>query len=49
MLTHKEEHVDRYLEACDPVFAELGNAVEQNDVETRIGGPVKHTGFQRLA
>ena len=49
MLTHEQEHVERFLEACDPVFAELGDAIQQEDLEARIGGPVKHTGFQRLA
>ena len=49
MLTHQDRHVDQYLEACEPVFAELGDAIQQNDISERIGGPVKHTGFQRLA
>ena len=49
MLTHEDHHVDQYLSACAPVFAELADAIEQDDISNRIGGPVKHTGFQRLA
>jgi glutamate-1-semialdehyde 2,1-aminomutase len=49
MLTHQDEHVDAFIEATDPVYAELAEAIEKNDVESRIGGPVKHSGFQRLA
>ena len=45
---HQDEHVDRFLEACDPVFAELAANIKQGDVEQCIGGPVKHTGFRRL-
>ncbi len=49
MLTHQDEHVDQYLAACEPVFAELATAMEKEDIAQRIGGPVKHVGFQRLA
>lgn len=49
MLTHEDRHVDQYLAACEPVFAELGEAIQLDDIGERIGGPVKHTGFQRLA
>ena len=49
MWAHQDEHVDAFLAACDPVLAELGQAIAQDDVAARIGGPVKHTGFQRLA
>jgi hypothetical protein len=31
------------------VFSELSEAIGKNDIERRIGGPVKHTGFKRLA
>ncbi len=49
MLSHVQRHVDEFLGACDEVFAELGQAIALEDIESRIGGPVKHTGFQRLA
>ena len=48
MLAHEDEHVDQYLDACDPTFAELSQAIAQNDIESRIGGPVKKSGFFRL-
>lgn len=48
-LAHTEEHVDRYLAAASAVFPELAIAIEQGDVEKRIGGPVRQSGFARLA
>ena len=48
MLAHQEEHVHAYLEASGTTFEELGQAIRQDDIEGRIGGPVKHTGLQRL-
>ena len=49
MLAHQDHHVDAYLAACDDVFAEMGAAIRKDDIEQRIGGPVKHAGFTRLA
>lgn len=48
-LAHTEQHVDTYLEAADKIFPELAQAVEKRDIEKRIGGPVRHAGFGRLA
>ena len=48
-LAHTEEHIQRYLAAADQVFAELAEAIEKGDVKKRISGPVRHTGFVRLA
>ena len=48
-LAHTETHVDQYLAAADEVFAELAEAMEKGDAAKRIGGPVRHTGFTRLA
>ena len=45
---HTNEHVDRYLEAAAEVFGELAEAIRQEDIEGRIGGPVRHSGFARL-
>ena len=45
---HQETHVEQFLEACEPVFQELAEAIQKGDIEPRIGGPVKHTGFRRL-
>jgi glutamate-1-semialdehyde 2,1-aminomutase len=47
-LAHDDGHVDAYLAALDPVFAELAAALRENDVERRLGSPVRHTGFARL-
>lgn len=48
-LAHTEEHVDRYLAAADEIFAELSEAARRGDAAARIGGPVRHSGFARLA
>ncbi len=48
-LAHQVEHVERYLAAADEVFPEIAAAIEKGDAENRIGGPVHHTGFRRLA
>jgi glutamate-1-semialdehyde 2,1-aminomutase len=47
-LAHNPDHVGAYLTAADEVFAELGAASRLGDVESRVGGPVKHAGFARL-
>jgi glutamate-1-semialdehyde 2,1-aminomutase len=47
-LAHEPRHVTAYLSALDEVFAELADAVRDNNIAGRIGGPVKHTGFTRL-
>ena len=47
-LAHTAEHVERYLHAAEEVFAELGLAVRQADVATRLASPVRHSGFARL-
>jgi glutamate-1-semialdehyde 2,1-aminomutase len=47
-LAHEPRHVTAYLSALDEVFAELSDAIADDDIAKRIGGPVKHTGFARL-
>ncbi len=47
-LAHQAEHVDVYLRAADTVFAELSDAIRNKDIASRIGGPIKHSGFARL-
>ena len=47
-LAHQDEHVARYLEAAEPVYAELAAAIAADDIESRIGGPVRSSGFSRL-
>ncbi len=48
-LAHQAGHVEAYLAAADAIFPELAEAIEKGDAESRIGGPVHHTGFRRLA
>jgi glutamate-1-semialdehyde 2,1-aminomutase len=48
-LAHTSQIVERYLGAAESVFAELGDALRQGDIADRIGGPVRHSGFARLA
>jgi glutamate-1-semialdehyde 2,1-aminomutase len=47
-LAHKERHVDAYLAAAEPVFAELAESLRRGDTKERIGGPVKQSVFARL-
>jgi len=47
-LAHTKAHVATYLNAADDAFAVLADAVQKDDVLTRLKGPVAHTGFQRL-
>ena len=49
MLSHESPHVSAFLNACEPVFFEISQAIKDQSLEQRIGGPVKHTGFTRLA
>ncbi|NLF09666.1 MAG: aminotransferase class III-fold pyridoxal phosphate-dependent enzyme [Pirellulaceae bacterium] len=48
-LAHSTAHVEQYLSAAEEVFAELGQAVRLGDAADRIGGPIRHAGFARLA
>lgn len=45
---HKKEHVEKYLENLDEVFALVTQAVEKNDVRSRLNGPLAQQGFKRL-
>jgi len=45
---HHDSHVDRFLTAAYVVFAELAQAIKMQDWDRRIGGAIKHSGFQRL-
>ncbi len=47
-VAHEPHHVEAYERALDPVFAEIAEAVRSDDIEERIGGPVKSSGFARL-
>jgi glutamate-1-semialdehyde aminotransferase len=45
---HKEEQVDKYLNAIDDVFKIIKKAIDQNNVASLLEGPVVHKGFKRL-
>lgn len=47
-LGHCERHVDDFMASADDVFAEIAQAIAKSDIEARIGGPVRQTGFARL-
>ena len=46
---HEEQHVAAYLDAVEVVFGKVADARAKGDVRSRLIGPVKHTGFARLA
>jgi glutamate-1-semialdehyde aminotransferase len=45
---HKSKEVETYLQSISEVFSSLAEAVERNEVEAQLRGPVKHSGFERL-
>ncbi len=46
---HQQHHLERYFVAQEIIFSELQEALANNDVEARIGGPIKQSGFARLS
>ena len=48
MYAHTDRQVDEYLTAVDEVFREIAKAVEENQVEQLLRGPIAHSGFYRL-
>jgi glutamate-1-semialdehyde 2,1-aminomutase len=46
---HEEQHVSAYLDAVEAAFGRIADARAKGDVRSRLLGPVKHTGFARLA
>ena len=47
-LVHEDRHVDACLAAACEVFAEIAAALHSNDIQTRLKGPVRQSGFTRL-
>jgi glutamate-1-semialdehyde 2,1-aminomutase len=45
---HQREHVDQYAEALNECFTQIARAIERNEVESLLKGPVAHSGFSRL-
>lgn len=46
---HKQEHLDRYLNAVNDVFAFLSQVLVEGEPEKYLNGPVCHSGFKRLS
>lgn len=44
----KEEHIKRYLNGVNEVFAFLKKAIDENKIYDLLEGPIAHQGFQRL-
>lgn len=45
---HQDEHVKSYLSAVEETFGLLAKAIEEDNVERLLNGPVAHSGFYRL-
>lgn len=45
---HKDIHVEKYLEEVRDVFVEIASAIEKDQVEKLLEGPVAQRGFYRL-
>ena len=45
---HEDNHIENYLKAVDETFAFITKAIEKNEVEKLLNGPVAHSGFRRL-
>ena len=46
---HQDSHVEKFLDNVGEVFHRLARAVDADEIEALLQGPVAHTGFQRLA
>lgn len=46
---HKQEHLDKYLNAVDDVFAFIAQATKEGNLNKYLNGPVCHSGFKRLS
>jgi len=47
-MAHEPRHVENFMTAAGPVFEEIVEAIDRNDVMRRIAGLEKHTMFARL-
>ncbi|MGH9396152.1 MAG: aminotransferase class III-fold pyridoxal phosphate-dependent enzyme [Terriglobia bacterium] len=48
MYAHEDRQIDAYLRSVAEVFEALAMAIEKNEVNKLLHGPVAHTGFYRL-
>ena len=47
-LAYDEAVIAGYVERSDTAFAQIAAALDANDFDARLRGPVKHAGFKRL-
>ena len=45
---HQIEHVEGYIKSVRDAFGILADVVHAGDAESKLKGPVAHSGFQRL-
>ena len=45
---HQDSHIESYLTAVEETFDFLAKAIERNEVESHLKGPIAHSGFRRL-
>ena len=45
---HQRNHIEKYTESLDEVFALISKAIKNNNVEGLLKGPIAHSGFRRL-
>jgi glutamate-1-semialdehyde 2,1-aminomutase len=48
MWAHRDEHVARYLDACDVAFAQVAEALTAGNIAARLRGAPAVSGFRRL-
>jgi hypothetical protein len=48
MHAHKDSHVNSFHSAVNDVFGVIAEGIAQGNVESRLKGPVAHSGFKRL-
>lgn len=45
---HQDSHIESYLPATEETFVFLAEAIERDEVESLLKGPIAHSGFRRL-
>jgi len=45
---HQDQHIESYFRALNETFSLIAGAIEKNEVESLLKGPVAQSGFQRL-
>ena len=46
--SHNDKHLDAYQDAINEVFPMIELAINQNNIESKLNGPICHEGFKRL-